>query len=69
MSPFTCRRPFSGGGTLTMKLMGWSWSKARDVVGYELAKAHGWELDEGDVHGDWLLREARRNLDLDEAEA
>ncbi|UFW92025.1 hypothetical protein BjapCC829_49705 (plasmid) [Bradyrhizobium barranii] len=53
----------------TMKLMGWSWSKARDIVGYELAKAHGWELDEGDIHADWLLRETRRGLDLDEAEA
>lgn len=53
----------------TMKLMGWSWSKARDIVGYELAKAYGWELDEGDAHADWLLREAHRRLDLDEPEA
>lgn len=53
----------------TMKLMSWSWSKARDIVGFELAKTHGWELEEGDAHADWLLREARRNLDLENADA
>jgi hypothetical protein len=49
------------------KSMGWSSQKARDIIGYEIAKAKGWELQEGDDHADWLLAEARRLLAIDEA--
>ncbi|MEZ0213170.1 MAG: hypothetical protein ACAH27_09515 [Xanthobacteraceae bacterium] len=50
-----------------MKVMGWPSWKAREIVGYEIAKAKGWELQEGDDHADWLLAEARRVLAIDEA--
>jgi len=52
-----------------MKLMAWFWSKARDIIGYELAKAHSWDLDEVDAHAHWLLAEANRLIRLDEANA
>jgi len=35
-------------------------SKARDILGYEFAKAHDLDLEEGDAHIDWLIEEARR---------
>jgi hypothetical protein len=47
--------------------MDWPSWKAREIVGYEIAKAKGWELQEGDDHADWLLAEARRVLAIDEA--
>jgi len=50
-----------------MNLMGWSSSKAREIVGYEIAKAKGWELQEGDDHAGWLPAEGRRLLALDDA--
>ena len=49
------------------KLMGWSSSKAREIIGYEIAKAKGWELQEGDDHAVWLLAEAHRLLAFEEA--
>lgn len=50
-----------------IKLMSWSGAKAREIIGYEFAKAKGWELEEGDDHAEWLLAEARRLLTIDES--
>ncbi|MFZ2468879.1 MAG: hypothetical protein WAW54_10850 [Parvibaculum sedimenti] len=50
----------------TTEIMSWSWSKARDCIGYELAKTNGWELDDGDAHANWLLKEAQRIFDFEE---
>lgn len=50
-----------------MKATDCSTSKARDIIGYEIAKARGWEIHEGDDHAEWLLAEARRLLAIDEA--
>lgn len=50
-----------------MNVMGWSSEKALEIIGYEIAKAKGWELEEGDAHAVWLLSEARRLRVLDEA--
>lgn len=47
-----------------MKL-GVSKQKARDVIGYEHAKANNIELDEGDAHIDWLLDEAERHMQME----
>lgn len=49
-----------------MEAMSWPWSKARDCIGYELAKANGWELDDGAAHANWLLKEAQRIFDFEE---
>jgi len=49
----------------TIELMGWSWEKARNILGYELAKENDWDLDEGDAYADWLLEEAKRFLNHD----
>jgi hypothetical protein len=50
-----------------MKLMAWTWYKARDIIGYEYAKANDIDLEEGDEHADWLLDEASRIMALDES--
>ena len=42
------------------KTNGCSNSKAREVLGYEFAKAHDLEVEEGDAHIDWLIEEAHR---------
>jgi hypothetical protein len=46
-----------------MELMeiGYSKQKARDLLGYEYAKANDIDLDKGDAHIDWLLDEAERH--------
>jgi hypothetical protein len=45
---------------IRLKKAGCSASEARDLIGYEIAKARDWELEEGDDHADWLLAEAAR---------
>ncbi|MFG1307276.1 hypothetical protein V5F34_24440 [Xanthobacter autotrophicus] len=50
-----------------MEAMNCSASKARDIIGYEIAKAKGWELHEGDDHAEWLLAEGQRLRAIDEA--
>lgn len=52
-----------------MKVIGWTSRKAQEIVGYEIAKAKGWELEEGDDHAEWLLAEGRRLLAIDEPPA
>ncbi|UWQ38460.1 hypothetical protein K3552_05475 [Leisingera aquaemixtae] len=39
---------------------GCSATEARDLIGYEIAKARDWEIEDGDDHADWLLAEAAR---------
>jgi hypothetical protein len=50
-----------------MKLMAWTWRQARDIIGYEYAKANDIDLEEGDEYVDWLLDEAVRLMALDES--
>jgi len=45
---------------IRLKKAGCTASEARDLIGYEIAKARNWELEEGDDHADWLLAEAAR---------
>lgn len=45
--------------------MGSSKQKARNILGYECAKANDIDLDEGDAHIDWLLDEAERHMQMD----
>ncbi|WP_170481395.1 hypothetical protein [Ruegeria arenilitoris] len=45
---------------IRLKKAGCTASEARDLIGYEIAKARDWELEEGDDHVDWLLAEAVR---------
>ncbi|WP_271612698.1 hypothetical protein [Bradyrhizobium sp. CCBAU 21362] len=45
--------------------IGWPKQKARDLLGYEYAKANDIDLDEGDAHIDWLLDEAERHAHMD----
>ncbi|WP_342738823.1 hypothetical protein [Bradyrhizobium sp. B117] len=45
--------------------MGYSKQKARDLLGYEYAKANDIDLDEGDAQIDWLLDEAERHMQMD----
>ena len=45
---------------IRLKKAGCSALEARDLIGYEIAKARNWELEEGDDHADWLLAEAAR---------
>lgn len=45
---------------LRLKMTGRSETKARDLIGFEIAKARDWEPEEGDEHADWLLEEATR---------
>ena len=40
-------------------------SKARDILGYEFAKAHDLDLEEGDAQIDWLIDEGLRLRRLD----
>ncbi|MGH6712090.1 MAG: hypothetical protein ACREEK_24370 [Bradyrhizobium sp.] len=49
-----------------MKLMGWPWHQARDIIGYEYAKSNDIDLEDGDAQADWLLDEAARLVALDE---
>jgi hypothetical protein len=46
-----------------MRLMNWDWQQARNIIGYEHAKANNLELEEGDAFADWLLAEGRRFLE------
>lgn len=45
---------------IRLRKAGCTASEARDLIGYEIAKARDWELEEGDDHADWLLAEAAR---------
>jgi hypothetical protein len=45
--------------------MGYSRQKARDILGYEHAKANDIDLEEGDAHIDWLLDEAERHMQME----
>lgn len=45
---------------IKLRKAGCTASEARDLIGYEIAKARDWELEEGDDHADWLLAEAAR---------
>ncbi len=45
---------------IRLRKAGYTASEARDLIGYEIAKARDWELEEGDDHADRLLAEAAR---------
>ncbi|MBU6462679.1 MAG: hypothetical protein KGL35_10440 [Bradyrhizobium sp.] len=45
--------------------IGYSKQKARDLLGYEYAKANDIDLDEGDAQIDWLLDEAERHMQME----
>lgn len=45
---------------LKLSKSGLSAAQARDLIGFELAKARGWDLEYGGDFADWLLDEAIR---------
>lgn len=45
--------------------LGYSKPKARDILGYEFAKANDLDVEEGAAHVDWLLDEAERHMQME----